>query len=142
MNFRSILLAGSVAGLAWLLPGCTATPMSRIDANRPLYESFPVEMRQAILDGRIEKGMTPAMVEMSIGKPAQIESRQARRGIVEEVWIYGVPTSSSGTRNTSASIGIGGIAIGGLGGGGGGATGEYREVVFVNGEVVSGSDGN
>lgn len=120
-----------------LLAGCTTSPLSRIDANRGLYDSWPVEMRQAVLDGRVVNGMTPEMVEMSIGKPSQTDVRTTRQG-TEEVWIYGT-SNTGGLRSTSVSIGVGPIAVGGLGGGVG-SNQQYREVGFVDGKVVSGGD--
>jgi hypothetical protein len=123
---------------AWLLAGCTTTPMNRIDANRSLYDSWPVEVRQAVLDGRVEKGMTPEMVEMSIGKPSQKETRPGRQG-ADEVWIYG-GSGSSPLKGANIGVGVGPVYVGGLGGGSGASTAEYREVVFQNGAVVSGDD--
>jgi len=134
-------------GLFALLPaslwlaGCATSTMSRIDANRATYESWPVEMRQAVLDGRIEKDMTPEMVEMVLGKPGRVESRADRRGDFEEVWIYGGSSNSPvKNANVGVGIGIGPVSIGGIGGGVGGSNAEYREVVFAGGKVVSGDD--
>ena len=47
-----------IAFALWLT-GCSTSPMSRIDANRALYESWPVDMQSAVLDGKAVKGMTP-----------------------------------------------------------------------------------
>ena len=58
--------------------------MRRIDANRDVYEQWPIEMRQAVLDGKAEEGMTPEMIEMALGKPTEITSRNGG----DEVWIY------------------------------------------------------
>ncbi len=130
-------LFGLVPVFLWL-SGCATTPMSRIDSNRALYESWPVEMRQAVLDQRVAKGMTPEMVEMTLGKPKRVESRVGRGGQMEEIWIYGGP-SDSPLRNTSIGIGVGPVGIGGIGAGSGGYA-DYREVVFVDGMVASGDD--
>jgi hypothetical protein len=113
--------------------------MSRIDSNRALYESFPVEVRQAILDNRVEKGMTPEMVEMALGKPSSKETRAGRRGAMEEVWIYGGPTKSP-LGGASIGIGAGPVYVGGLGSGSRGGSAEYREIVFVDGVVTGGED--
>ncbi|MGH8019769.1 MAG: hypothetical protein ACREIA_16100 [Opitutaceae bacterium] len=121
------------------LAGCASSPMSRIDADRALYESWPVDMRQAVLDQRIVKGMTPEMVKMTLGEPKRVESRPGRGGAIEEIWIYGGP-SDSPLRNTSIGIGVGPVGIGGIGGGSGGSYADYREVVFVGGVVASGDD--
>ena len=39
--------------------GCATSPMSRIDAKRSVYESWPVEMQEAVLQQRAIAGMTP-----------------------------------------------------------------------------------
>ena len=119
--------------------------MSRIDANRALYESFPFEMQEAILNGKIVPGMTPEMVKMTLGDPTEVTGRNGRKG-AEEVWVY---KSSSGgglgnaLRGTALSVGGGmnGVYLGGptipLGGGGSSAPVEDdHEVVFQNGVVV------
>ena len=125
----------TVAGLA-LLVGCSTSPLSRIDANRAKYESWPLEVQQAILNGEAIKGMTPEQVEMAMGRPSEIVSRAARQGD-DEVWIYRKSAlGSSILQNT-------GVAVGGVGvstsTGGRRATPEEREVVFTQG-VVSRSD--
>ena len=63
--------------------------MRRIDANREVYEQWPIEVRQAVLDGKVEEGMTPEMVTMALGQPTEVVTRN---GTVnsgdDEVWIY------------------------------------------------------
>src|SRR3954469_17491219 len=75
---------------AWLLgaslvAGCASPQFNRIDSNRELYESWPLEVRQAVLDGRAEKGMTSDMVAMGLGKPTEIVAGSSS---AEEIWIY------------------------------------------------------
>jgi hypothetical protein len=77
----ALLLALAVAG------GCASPQFKRIDADRDVYESWPIEVRQAVLDGKVEKGMTPEMVRMAIGKPTEIVSTSTVPG-GEEIWIY------------------------------------------------------
>ncbi len=63
--------------------------MRRIDANRDVYEQWPIEVRQAVLDGKVEQGMTPDMVEMAIGKPTEVITRNGTPATGgDEVWIY------------------------------------------------------
>lgn len=131
-----------LAGWLVMLAACASSPMSRIDADRSKYDSYPIEVRQAILNGEAIKGMTPEQVEMSLGKPSQIITRSAKGGD-DEVWIYRKSAGIGGAlRNTGISIGGG---TGGVGGGvststgGRGETPEESEVVFRNG-VVSRSD--
>ena len=59
--------------------------MNRIDANRDLYESWPIEIRQAVLDGKVEAGMTPDMVRVAWGKPSEVV-QQGKPG--DEIWVY------------------------------------------------------
>src|SRR3954468_17592598 len=82
-----------VISAAIFYTGCTTSPMSRIDANRALYESWPFDMQEAVLNGKIVKGMDADMVRMTLGEPSEITGRNGRTG-VEEVWIY--KTSSGG----------------------------------------------
>jgi hypothetical protein len=84
---KSFWMLGLVAGC---LTGCNSSPqMSRIDSNRDVYEQWPIEVRQAVLDGKVEEGMTPDMVLMAIGKPTEVSTRGGTPQTGEdEVWIY------------------------------------------------------
>ncbi len=63
--------------------------MSRIDSNRDIYEQWPLEMRQAVLDGKAEPGMTPEMVKMALGKPTEVVTRSGTPNTgQDEIWIY------------------------------------------------------
>jgi hypothetical protein len=127
----------SLAGLT----ACSTSPISRIDANRAAYESWPVEVKEAVLNGEVKKGMTPEQVEMALGKPTEKVTRSGKAG-EDEVWIYrkGGGTGSSLLNNTGVSVGggIGGVSVGtGLGGGRRQSnSGDEQEVVFGNGVVV------
>lgn len=81
---------GLALGLAiGMLAGCSSSQMNRIDANREIYEQWPVETRQAVLDGKVEEGMTPDMVLMAIGKPTEVQTRSGTPQTGDdEVWIY------------------------------------------------------
>jgi hypothetical protein len=133
---RLFLLSGVLATLA----ACSTSPISRIDAGRDRYESWPLEVREAVLNGEARKGMTPEQVEMALGKPTEVVTRSARAG-EDEVWIYrkGGGLGSSLLNNAGVSIGggIGGVSVGtGTGRSNRGQTTEEREVVFGNGVVV------
>jgi hypothetical protein len=150
---------------ALLAAGCGSSQMSRIDSNRALYESWPLETQQAVLDGRVETGMTPEQVRMALGAPAQVVSRSVTTG-EDEIWIYrkggeditpmngmGSGLSVGGTMG-GVSVGNGGVGMGtnmGMGGGMGSGMGmggpimsgptrttpvEEREIVFENSVVV------
>jgi hypothetical protein len=150
MNFRLRYLVLALAA-AGLLAGCatSTSPFTRIDANRPLYDSWPLEVKEAILDQRVIAGMDADMVRMAIGEPTEINTRpDPRSRVMEEVWIYRTRGSSGGggggMRNTSVSVGggTGGVYVGGSpmilgGGGGGGAIPEENVVIFQNGRVKS-----
>jgi hypothetical protein len=145
MNVRLILVAlGTIA--AGLLAGCatSSSPLDRIDRNRDLYESWPLEVKEAILDQRVIPGMDAEMVRMAVGEPTEINTRpDPRSRVMEEVWIYRTRGSSGGgaLRNTSISVGggTGGVYVGGspvsLGGGGQASIPEENVVIFQNGRV-------
>jgi hypothetical protein len=137
--------------LLLLAAGCSSSPMSRIDANRALYESWPFEIQEAVLNGRVVVGMTTEMVEMVLGKPKEIMSREGKKG-EEEVWIYRKGGSLGNIlSNTNISMGgnIGGVGMGGpiLGGGSSIPTStpapveDEMDVVFQNGQVVRADPG-
>jgi len=71
----AVLLAGA---------GCASSQMSRIDRNRDIYETWPIETRQAVLDGKVEPGMNADMVRVAWGEPTEITTSQAG----DEIWIY------------------------------------------------------
>jgi len=131
--------------MALALGGCTTSPMSRIDANRALYESWPFDMQEAVLNGKVVKGMDADMVRMTLGEPSEITGRNGRKG-VEEVWIYRTSSLGGGLSRalSGSAISVGGGTSGiyappiVLGGGGGSAAPieDEQEVVFQNGVVV------
>ena len=131
-----------IAFALWLT-GCSTSPMSRIDANRALYESWPVDMQSAVLDGKAVKGMTPEMVRMALGEPTRIEPR-AGSTTSEETWVYQKSGASNlSLPNISLGGGMGGVGVstGRRGGGGGGGSrsrsnAEDQQVVFQNGVVT------
>lgn len=99
--------------LAGLLAGCASPSspnaiMDRIDANRAEYEEWPLEIKEAVLDGRVVKGMTPSMVIVARGKPHEVVDR----GGGDEVWVYRVGGGGGGTpgllRGTQISVSSGG----------------------------------
>ena len=121
--------------------------MSRIDAKRSVYETWPVEMQEAILQQRAIPGMTPEMVEMAMGKPTEVQSRTGKDGS-EEVWVYRKSSARlpSILENANVSVGtsVGGVGVGtsapiGRRASRGRADNEDQEVVFRNGTVLRGS---
>src|SRR5438067_6452154 len=121
--FLALLMVGGLA------TGCGTPQISRIDRNREIYETWPLEVRQAVLDGKVEQGMTPDMVKVSWGEPS--EKVQSPNGGDEEIWIYrkggddgtmmnpmGSPVMGGGVISPGVGIGIGrgGTGIYGSGG--------------------------
>lgn len=70
---------------AGLAAGCGSSQMSRIEKNRDIYETWPIEVRQAVLDGKVEPGMTPDMVLVAWGEPTEVVT-QSNSG--DEIWVY------------------------------------------------------
>jgi hypothetical protein len=128
---------GIVLGLS---AGGSTTPGRRVDAHRAAYESWPIETRQAVLDGQVELDMNPDMVRIALGEPNEIVQR-SRGGREEVVWIYtkvetvapaapqtntltsNARTSGVQGNNTSAPVSLPALAY------------RDREIVFVDGHV-------
>lgn len=153
-NPTAVWLGLAAAGL---LAACAHPQMSRIEQNRAVYESWPIDVQQAILDGKVEPGMTPEMVRMAWGKPSEVNSES---NVGQETWLYRKGGTSptmidpgggmmgggmSGMlgggypRGGGSSRISGGIGGGTMGGGQGvyvpGTPGEVREIVFRDGVV-------
>jgi len=117
---------------------CSTSPLSRIDSNRARYETWPLEVQQAVLNGEARKGMTPEQVEMALGKPTEVVTRGVKAG-EDEIWVYRKSNvGSSLLNNTGVSVGggIGGVNVGTGMGGGRRQSSDEHEVVFANGVVV------
>ncbi len=115
--------------------------MSRIDANRAVFESWPVDTQEAVLGGRAVAGMTPEMVEMALGKPSEVNHRSVKDG-EEEIWSYKKGSGHLPSLLSNTNISLGG-SLGGIGVSSGAPIGRGRptdadaqEVVFKNGVVI------
>ena len=130
-SFRLVLSAASA-----LLAACSSSPLSRIDSNRAVYETWPLEVQEAVLNGEVKKGMTREQVEMALGKPSQIVSRSVN----DEVWVYrksGAGSSLLNNSGLSVGAGLGGVSLGtGRRGSSRPTSSDEREVVFEKGVVV------
>jgi hypothetical protein len=116
------------------LTGCASSQMNRIDRNRDIYETWPIETRQAVLDGRVEPGMTPDMVEVSWGKPSEVVTGSGG----DEIWVYKTGGSDGAVYYPGAGI----SSIGGLGGPGIGiSTGAGGTNIGTSGGIGIGSGG-
>ena len=67
------------------LVGCATAPISRIDEFRDVYEAWPLEARQLVLNGQVVMGMTVEMVYLAWGKPSLITVSPM---LSEEIWVY------------------------------------------------------
>lgn len=92
---------------------CASSPGSRVAADREAFNSWPAEVQDNILAGRIDVGYTEEQVRMALGVPTRITSRKDTDG-TSEVWTYGdrSPRFSfglglgTGSRNTSVGVGV------------------------------------
>ncbi len=94
MHHAQIMSRNHLCGAAGLgmmavifLSGCASGQMNRIDANRDLYEQWPIETKQAVLDGKVESGMLPEMVQVAWGKPTEVVASPGG-GPGDEIWVY------------------------------------------------------
>ena len=55
MNISARRIVWSLLLTAGLLAGCSTSPISRIDSNRSAYESWPIEVQEAVLNGQAKK---------------------------------------------------------------------------------------
>lgn len=79
----TLRVACLVFALVWA--ACSSAPINRIDQHRAVYEEWPVETKQAVLDGQVTKGMTSDMVYVAWGAPTRILVGQM---LAEETWLY------------------------------------------------------
>ncbi len=119
---KSRVVWSMVLVTAGIWAGCATPQINRIDRNRALYESWPLDTQQMVYEGKVEPGMTPEMVEMAWGKPTQVISRGLKPGDDDD-WIYRTshddPAYSgmgmgSGSSSPNVSMGgtVGGITVG------------------------------
>ena len=135
MSCSRSLASGILACALLLAAGCSSSPMSRIDSNRAVYESWPLDVQQAVLEGRVIENMTHEQVEMALGKPSEKTVRNGRKGS-EEVWTYGGSGGGGGGIPVTVGGVFGGVGVQGTRYPGSGGGGDYFEVVFVDGRVT------
>lgn len=106
---------------ALMAGGCASSQMSRIDQNRAIYETWPIETKQAVLDGKVEPGMTPEMVQVAWGRPSEIVTSQSG----DEIWVYKSGGSEGSVYYPGGTMGTypGTYPGGGIGMGGGNGVG-------------------
>lgn len=113
----SLLCSLLLAAWCGLLSGCASPSspnaiMDRVDANRNEYETWPFEIKDAVLSGQVMKGMIPSMVLVAKGKPSETINKDNG----DEVWVYRRASDSSGGSMMPAGTSISvGTSIGGGG---------------------------
>ena len=85
--------------------------MNRIDRHRDIYETWPLEVRQAVLDGKVEPGMNADMVVVAWGKPTEIATSPAG----DEIWVYSKGGDPGSVMYPGGGMGGSGIGMGGSG---------------------------
>lgn len=126
-----------LALVAVVLMGCQGPTLGqRIQAGQAEFDSWPETVRQAINEGRIEVGFTPAQVRMALGEPDHIGMEINADEEVER-WVYTKQKPAIGigfgVGNYGRSGGVGGSVGTTIGGG----TDVLAVVRFKNGVVDS-----
>jgi len=81
MNFRLLLLCA----IAGLLVSCS-TPASRSKEKQSAFDHMSAKQKVAVLDGKVEPGMSKDAVYIAFGKPDRI----SKEGGVEK-WVFTKP---------------------------------------------------
>lgn len=83
----TLLAAVLLAAITAITSGCGdgATPIDRIERNRGLYESWPLDVQEAVLHGDLAAGMTRDMVYLALGRPSYVTPD---KDAALETWIY------------------------------------------------------
>lgn len=83
-KYISILL---LALASFVFVSCSSTPASRIERNPEVFASLTNQQKQAVLQGRIEKGMPPGGVFLAWGHPSSV-AEGVLNGTPSLRWIY------------------------------------------------------
>jgi len=117
--------------------GCSSSQMGRIDRNRAIYETWPLEVQQALLDGRVEPRMDQDMVRVAWGEPSEVSISPAG----DEIWIYAKGGDPGSGLYPGGRGGMMGGVIGGTGPAIGVSTGRGGAVVGTSSSVGIGIGG-
>lgn len=84
------VLAAAIGLAVMLFTACvSSSQVKRIEAMRDRYDQWPIEVRQAVLDGKVGQGMTEEMVRTALGDPQEVATRPSSPGEPEEsIWSY------------------------------------------------------
>lgn len=103
-----------VLALASAIVACS-TPASRIENQAAVFNGYPSEVQQKIRAGEVAVGFTPEQVELSLGKPDRVFTRETTEGAAE-IWAYeksssalsfGLGAFSGGSSSVGGGVGIG-----------------------------------
>lgn len=122
--FRLSLLIPATA----LLAACN-TPASRIDDNKTVYLSYPVEIQQKLAAGQVDVGYTREQAQIALGKPNRRYSRTTA-GSAQEVWIFRERGSQTYSRNSGYVGRVSGFSTLSA------SAGERLRVVFADNKVA------
>jgi hypothetical protein len=79
---------GVLAAAVIVLSACAAaTPASRVAQAPQLFEPLPAAQKEAVLQGRVEEGMSPDAVYLACGQPDRV-MRGSENGKPYELWRY------------------------------------------------------
>ena len=132
---RLVLLA--LIGAASVFVGCQGPTLAqRIAADQEAFNSWSPEVQQAINEGRIEVGFTPAQVRVALGEPDHASMEINAEEEVER-WVYTKKKPAIGIGFGVGSYGRSSGVSGGIGTTIGGGTDVLAVVRFKNGVVDS-----
>lgn len=80
-----VLAAVALSGA--VLAGCVSTPESRIEKNRPFFDSLPLERQARIRGGETDVGFTAAETRLALGEPTRVFTRRDAAGEAL-IWEY------------------------------------------------------
>ncbi|MBI1374938.1 MAG: hypothetical protein GC159_19645 [Phycisphaera sp.] len=80
------LAAALLAALT--MTGCAATAKDRIAKSPDVFNGFPPDVQEQVRRGEVRIGFTKPMVQMALGDPDRVFTRQEASGMTVEAWIY------------------------------------------------------
>ncbi|MBP5788534.1 MAG: hypothetical protein J6Y19_12070 [Kiritimatiellae bacterium] len=80
-----ILAAVALSGA--MLAGCASTPESRIEKNRPFFDSLPLERPARIRGGATDGGFSAEETRLALGEPSRVYVRKDAAGEAA-IWEY------------------------------------------------------
>jgi hypothetical protein len=79
--WAAVALSGAV------LAGCASTPESRIEKNRPFFDSLPLERQARIRGGETDVGFSAEETRLALGEPSRVYVRKDAAGEAA-IWEY------------------------------------------------------